>query len=138
MDDLVDEAIRTLEAVTGTRPGYRRAHARGLVLRGSFSATREVAALTTADHFQGARVPVMARLSNAAGNPFAPDRESDSVGKALGLGIRFLLGSGAVAGWAAVTLPAFPARTPRDFIRITAAQRRFGVCGPTHSGSSRI
>jgi catalase len=123
MDDLVRDAMQAMESVTGTRPGYRRAHARGLVVRGSFRATPEVAALTTAEHFQGAEIPVVARLSNAAGNPFAPDRDSDTVGKALGFGTRFHLASGAVASWAAVSLPAFPARTPADFLRVTLAQK---------------
>lgn len=128
MDDLVQEAMRAMESATGTRPGYRRAHARGLVVRGSFRATPEAASLTTAEHFQGAEIPIVGRLSNAAGNPFTADRDSETVGKALGFGIRFLLGSGKVAGWASVSLPAFPARTPSDFVRITAAQMPlFGI-----------
>jgi catalase len=128
MDDRVREAIEAMESSTGTRPGYRRAHARGLVVRGSFRARPEAAALTTAEHFQGTDIPVVARLSNAAGNPFAPDRDSDTVGKALGFGTRFQLGSGAVAAWAAVSLPAFPARTPGDFLRVTRAQKPlFGI-----------
>jgi len=128
MGDLVREAMQAMESATGTRPGYRRAHARGLVVRGSFRATPEAAGLTTAEHFQGADIPVVGRLSNAAGNPFAADRDSETVGKALGFGVRFLLGSGAVTSWAAVSLPAFPARTPSDFVRVTAAQKPlFGI-----------
>ncbi|HEY2899745.1 MAG TPA: catalase family peroxidase [Polyangia bacterium] len=118
-------AIQVMEESTGTKAGYRRAHARGLVVRGTFQATPAAAALTVAEHFQGAAVPVQIRLSNAAGNPFAPDRQSSSTGRALGLGVRFGLPSGAVASWAAVNIPAFPARTPEDFLRITAAQKPF-------------
>ena len=116
---------RLIEAVSGTRPGYRRAHARGLVLAGTFQASAEARAFTRAEHFQGAPVPVQVRLSNAGGNPFGSDRESDKVGRALGLAVRFLLPSGKIASWAAVNLPAFPARTPDDFVEVTAAQKPF-------------
>lgn len=126
MDDLpVLAAIEAMEKAAGGRAGYRRAHARGIVVRGSFQATPEMRALTTAEHFQGAAVPVEARLSNASGNPFAPDRASAKVGRAIGLGVRFQLPSGATASWAAVSIPAFPARTPADFVRVTAAQKPF-------------
>ncbi|HEX3697662.1 MAG TPA: catalase family peroxidase [Polyangia bacterium] len=118
-------AIQVMEESTGAQPGYRRAHARGLVVGGTFQATPAAAALTVAEHFQGTAVPVQVRLSNAAGNPLAPDRQSSSTGRALGLGVRFVLPSGAVASWAAVNLPAFPARTPQDFLRLTAAQKPF-------------
>ena len=118
-------AIEAMETYTGTCPGYRRAHARGLVLHGAFQATDEARGLTTAEHFQGPSVPTQIRLSNASGNPFAPDRVSASQGKALGLAVRFKLPSGATASWAAVNIPAFPARTPQDFIRVTATQRPF-------------
>jgi catalase len=63
------------------------------------------------------------RLSNASGSPHAPDRASATVGKVLGLAVRFALPSGGVASWAAANLPSFVARTPEDFIRITRAQR---------------
>jgi catalase len=122
---LVLPAVDGLEKYTGARAGYRRAHARGLVARGTFQATPEARALTTAEHLQGALIPVQVRLSNASGNPFAPDRESPSVGRTVGLGVRFLLPSGGTASWAAVNIPAFPARTPSDFVRVTAAQKPF-------------
>jgi catalase len=118
-------AIEVIEKSTGTCPGYRRAHARGLVLHGAFQPTAEARGLTTAEHFQGSSIPTQIRLSNASGNPFANDRMSASKGKALGLAVRFKLPSGGTASWAAVNLPAFPARTPEDFIQVTATQRSF-------------
>ena len=68
-------------------------------------------------------MPAQVRLSNAAGSPNAPDRASPTVGKVLGLAVRFQLPSGAVASWAAANLPSFVARTPEDFVRITSAQK---------------
>lgn len=120
---LVDQAVEVMEKYTGTQPGYRRAHPRGLVCTGSFVATPALRALSRAEHFQGGVIAAQVRLSNAAGSPHAPDRASPTVGKVLGLAVRFHLPSGAVASWAAANLPSFVARTPEDFVRITSAQK---------------
>ena len=122
--------VDAVEKHTGMTQGFRRGHARGLVCRGSFQATPEVRAFTNAEHFRGDVVPVQARLSNASGNAWAPDRASPRVGRPVGLGVRFQLPSGAVASWAAVSLPAFPARTPEDFLRLTRAQNPSGQPNP--------
>jgi catalase len=120
---LVDSAVEAMETYTGVERGYRRAHPRGLVCTATFTATPALRALTTAAHFQGAPVATQVRLSNASGSPRAPDRVSPTVGKVLGLAVRFALPSGGVASWAAANLPSFVARTPEDFIRITRAQK---------------
>lgn len=120
---LVDSAVEAMEKYTGAERGYRRAHPRGLVCAATFTATREMRALTTAEHFQGAPIATQVRLSNASGGPHAPDRLSPTVGKVLGLAARFMLPSGRVASWAAANLPSFVARTPEDFVRITRAQK---------------
>lgn len=117
-----EDAISVIERVAGTRPGFRRAHARGLVVRGSFQAGPEARALTIAEHMQGAPIPCLVRFSNASGNPCAPDSNSPTEGRVLGLAIRFELPSGKAATWAGINIPAFPSRTPEEFIRFTAAQ----------------
>ncbi|HVR64487.1 MAG TPA: catalase family peroxidase [Polyangia bacterium] len=122
--------IEAIEKYGGSQAGYRRAHARGIVLRGTFEAAPQARALTVAEHFQGAAIPVQVRLSNAAANPFAPDRGSPSVGRTLGLSVRFVLPSGAAASWAGVNIPVFPAATPQDFLRITRAQKPFLSLAP--------
>jgi catalase len=122
-DDLAVSAVEAIEKAAGPHPGYRRAHPRGLVCSGTFEAAPEARTLTIAEHFQGGAIPVTVRFSNGTASPFAADRESDKVGKVLGLGIRFRLPSGGAASWAAVNLPSFVARTPEDFVRLTLAQR---------------
>src|SRR5207247_1394255 len=67
-------------------------------------------------------IPCLVRLSNASPHPCAPDRGGDKEGKVLGLGIRFELPSGKTASWAGINAAAFPARTPEEFLAITAAQ----------------
>lgn len=117
-----EQAIAVIERVAGTQAGFRRAHARGLGVRGTFQAAPAARGLTMAEHFQGAPVPVVVRFSNAAGNPCAPDRQSDKEGRVLGIAVQFLLGSGARPTWGAINIPAFPARTPEEFIAFTEAQ----------------
>jgi catalase len=116
-------AIDIIEKVAGTQAGYRRAHARGLALRGTFRAHPEAKARSQAEHLQGGPIPCVVRLSNASGNPCAPDRSDPGSGRVLGLGIRFDLPSGAQASWAGINIPLFPARTPEEFLKLTEAQR---------------
>lgn len=117
--------IEAIEKFGDAHAGYRRGHARGLVFTGTFQAAPEVRALSMAEHFQGASIPVEVRLSNASASPFASDRQSPKVGRTLGLAVRFHLPSGAVASWASVNIPIFPAATPEDFLRVTRAQKPF-------------
>ncbi|MDB5105400.1 MAG: hypothetical protein JWP91_3089 [Fibrobacteres bacterium] len=116
------QAITIIEKVAGTKPGYRRAHARGLGIRGTFQASQEAKALSKAEHFQGDPIPCLVRFSNAAANPCAPDRTSPDIGRVLGMAIRFDLPSGAAATWAGINIPSFPARTPEEFLALTSAQ----------------
>jgi catalase len=123
MTDPVPAAfIDVIERASGSLPGYRRAHSRGLGLRGTFTASAAARGLTLAEHFQGAPIPCVVRFSNAAGNPCVPDRLSPKAGRVLGLAVRFELPSGKSATWAAINLPAFPARTPAEFMALTVAQ----------------
>jgi catalase len=117
------QAVSLIESVAKTPKGYRRAHARGLVTRGTFVASPEAKVLTVAEHLRGETIPCLVRFSNASGNPCAPDRMSDKAGRVLGLAIRFDLPSGAKATWGAINIPVFPARTPEEFLAFTEAQR---------------
>ena len=122
-----------MERNLGFVPGFRRAHGRGVGLRGTFTATPAAAQLTTAEHMQGDVVDVVARLSNGAGTPHAVDRSSRKKGSVLGLAVRFELPSGAGAQWAALNIQSFPARKPDDFIGLTAARKQglpFGLPNP--------
>ena len=71
-----ERAVSIIESVAKTPKGYRRAHSRGLVTRGTFVAAPEAKVLTVAEHFRGGRIPCLVRFSNASGNPCAPDRMS--------------------------------------------------------------
>ncbi len=117
-----EAAVSLIEKIAATKPGYRRAHARGLVLRGSFQAADAARTLTKAEHFQGLPVPCLVRFSNASANPCAPDRSGPNEGRVLGMAIRFELPSGGASTWAGINIPVFPARTPAEFLAISQAQ----------------
>ena len=68
------DVTRALEYNTGTpKPGYRRAHAKGLCFTGSFNANGGGTALSTASAFKPGNYHVFGRFSVAGGNPLAGD-----------------------------------------------------------------
>lgn len=68
------DVTRALEYNTGgKKPGYRRAHAKGLCFSGSFAANGAGSALSSATAFKTGNYPVIGRFSTAGGNPLAGD-----------------------------------------------------------------
>jgi catalase len=109
-----------LEKSTGTaQPGYRRAHAKGLCLSGSFDATGAGTALATAQIFQRGRYPVIGRFSLGGGNPLASDGRN--VFHAMALRLR--TGSGEEWRMALDHTPIFPVATPAAFVELQRASR---------------
>ena len=117
--DRVKRTLGNMEANIGYVPGFRRAHGRGVAFRGTFTASAEAAALTTAEHMQGDEIAVTVRLSNGAGSPYQSDRVA-----VLGMAVRFALASGDTSEWAALNIKDFPARVPEDFAGLAGAQKK--------------
>lgn len=115
----VTRTLGNMEANIGYVPGFRRAHGRGVAFRGHFTASPEIAALTSAEHMQGDEIPVTVRFSNGDGNPYAKDRNA-----VLGLAVRFALASGDTSEWASLSITDFPARKPDDFAGLAGAQKK--------------
>ncbi len=111
------EAIDAANYVFGRHPGYRALHAKGTLLKGTFTATPDAAALTRAAHMQGDPIPVTARVSNGGGNPHSPDYVPD----VRGLAVKFYLPGGARTDIVAQTVPRFPVRTPDAFVELLRA-----------------
>jgi catalase len=113
-----EEAIDTINAVFGRHKGTRALHAKGILLKGTFTATPEAAGLTRAAHMQGEPVPVTFRFSNGSGNPHHPDWAPDP----RGLAVKMYLPDGSRTDIVAVSTPRFPTRTPEDFLELVRAQ----------------
>ena len=115
-----EQAVDRINAVFGRHPGHRALHAKGAFYAGTFTATPEAAALSRAEHLQGAPVPIRVRWSNGGGDPKAPDRTPD----VRGMAISFRLDDGTATDLLGQTAPRFPVRTPEDFIAFVEASSR--------------
>jgi catalase len=113
------DSTATANEVFGRHAGFRALHAKGTLLKGTFTATPEAAALSTAGHMQGEPVPVTARVSNGFGNPGAPDYSPD----VRGLAIKFYLPDDSRTDIVAQTAPRFPVHTPEGFLELLRAQK---------------
>jgi catalase len=114
-----EQAIDAANRSFGRHPGFRALHAKGTLLRGTFTAAPEAAALCRAAHLQGDPVPVTARVSNGSGNPNVPDYLPD----VRGLAVKFDLPDGSQTDVVAQTAPRFPVATPEGFVELLRAMQ---------------
>lgn len=112
--ELAVEAVNSIEEVAGQYPGYRRAHAKGVVYHAVFTPNGQASPLTTAPHLQNHEVQALVRFSNSSTNPSIPDVFSP----AKGMAVQFELPDGSVTSLVTITLPIFFAKTPQSFIDI--------------------
>jgi catalase len=115
-----EQAIAAATDVFGAHGGHRALHAKGTLLRGTFTATAEAARLTRAGHMQGQAVPATIRVSNGGGDPGVPDYVPD----VRGLAVKLYLPDGTRTDIVAQTAPRFPVRTPGAFIELLRAQKQ--------------
>jgi len=118
---LSEEIIAQFDAIFGLHPGFRPAHARGVMLTGTFTPTSEAAALSSAPHFHQSSTPVTVRFSNSTGIPLIPDNDPNA--NPRGFGLRFNLGEHSHTDIVGHSTPAFPVRTGAlflDFLRALA------------------
>ena len=114
-----EQALEGIYERFGRHAGYRALHAKGLLTKGTFTATPPAAELTRAEHMQGHEVPVTVRVSNGAGNPRSPDYAPD----VRGLATSFHLADGSRTDISAQTAPYSPTRTPEEFIALVRASK---------------
>jgi catalase len=118
MDALAEEAVDAINAISGVHPGHRTAHAKGVLLTGSFTPSAEAGRLTGAGHMQGEPSRVTVRFSNGGGDPGIPDYAREG----RGMAVKFYLADGSKTDIVALSLPCFFVRTPEDFIAFTKAR----------------
>src|SRR3954454_8287292 len=117
MDELAEQVVESINEISGEHPGSRAAHAKGALLRGTF--TGAGAGLTTAAHMGDASVLVTARFSNGGGDPAIPDYAKEG----RGLAVKFYLPDGSKTDIVALSLPCFFVRTPEDFLEFTRLRK---------------
>jgi catalase len=112
------DAIDAANHAYGSHPGYRALHAKGLLLKGTFTPTPEAAELTRAAHLHADTVPATFRFSNGSGNP----REPDWAPNPRGLAVKLYLPDGSRTDVVAISTPVFPTRTPEAFLELLEVQ----------------
>lgn len=126
-EQLYQEVIDAFEALFGKHPGFRRAHAKGVVCKRTFVPASTAVDFCRAPHLQGPPVPVTVRFSNFTGLPELPDNDPQS--NPRGMAIRFQAsGAAATTDLVAHSYNGFPTSTVEElseFLRTLAAS------GPT-------
>lgn len=125
--ELAVEAVNSIEEVAGQYPGYRRAHAKGVVYHAVFTPNGQASRLTMASHLQNHEVQALVRFSNSSTNPSIPDVFSP----AKGMAVQFELPDGGVSSLVTITLPIFFAKTPQSFIDILSTIKENSFEGAT-------
>src|SRR5687767_13900492 len=120
MNELAEQAVEAMNALSGRHDGARAAHAKGTLCEGTFTAAPAAAELSPAAHFQGDPVRVSVRQSNGSGNPGASDSERT---EGRGLAIKFYLPDGSTTDIVSITIPCFFVRTPEDFVTFVRARK---------------
>jgi catalase len=112
-----EAAVDRINERFGRHAGCRSLHAKGVVCRGSFTASADAARLTRAAHMQGETVEATVRFSNGSGDPGEPEYLEG----VRGLAVKFYLPDGSRTDVSAQTVPRFPVRTPEAFIELVEA-----------------
>lgn len=115
---VIVQLVDTMRALAGSHPGFRPAHAKGIVCAGAFRASGEARRVSRAAHLQGASVPTVIRFSNASGNPDV----HDGAPSVRAMSVKFQLPDGTITDVLANSIDGFPARTPEEFLEFLRAQ----------------
>jgi catalase len=116
---LANDLLHQFDQLFGLHPGYRAAHAKGLLLTGTFRPTPAARALSKAPHFNRPSTPVTARFSNSTGIPSIPDNAPDA--NPRGLAVRFNLAEHVHTDIVSHSIDAFPARDGYEFLEFLKA-----------------
>jgi catalase len=123
-----------MDALSGLHPGFRPAHAKGLMCAGKFTPSPEAAQLTRAPHATNPSTPVTVRYSNSTGLPNIPDNDPARSGP-RGMAIRFHLDEHIHTDIVAHSTDGFPVHTGEEFLAFLRAAAAFGAGQPQAMGT---
>jgi catalase len=118
-NELAREAIGAMHEAFGPHEG-RVVHVKGGWAEATFTGTPEGAALCRAQFLDGRPFSALVRFSNGGGNPDAHD--GDRGGR--GIAVKLHLDDDARTDLLGISVPAFTARTPEDFVEYVKLARR--------------
>jgi catalase len=116
---LSQDLIQQFDTIFGMHPGFRPAHAKGIMLRGTFQPSAAAASLTRAPHMNRESTPVSVRFSDGTGLPLIPDNDPNA--NPRGCAIRFHLAERVHTDIIAHSLNGFPVRNGQEFLEFLRA-----------------
>jgi len=128
------QLLDALDELSGSHPGFRPAHAKGLMCSGTFTPSPEAARLTRAPHASRPSTPVTVRYSDSTGLPNIPDNDPARSGP-RGMAIRFHLDEHIHTDIVAHSTDGFPVRTGEEFLQFLRAAAAFGAGHPEAMGA---
>jgi catalase len=128
------QLLDAIDAQYGLHPGYRPAHAKGLICSGIFTPAPEAADLTRAPHARRPSTPVTVRYSDQTGLPTIPDNDPERSGP-RGMAIRFHLDEHVHTDIIAHSANGFPVRTGQEFLEFLHALAGLRAGRPEALGS---
>ena len=131
---LAQQLLDAFDEQFGLHPGFRPAHAKGLMCSGTFAPSAEAAKLTRAPHANLPNTPVTVRYSDSTGLPNIPDNDPSRSGP-RGMAIRFHLGEHAHTDIVAHSTNGFPVRTGEELLELVRAATAFAAGRPEAIGS---
>src|SRR5215472_959297 len=111
---LANDLLTQFDQIFGLHPGFRPAHAKGIMLSGTFTPSPEAVSLTRAPHVARDSTPVTLRFSNGTGLPLIPDNAPDS--NPRGMAVRFHLADHVHTDIVSHSTDGFPTRTGQEFL----------------------
>jgi len=121
---LANDLIAQFDVMFGQHPGFRPAHAKGVMVNGRFTPSREAAGLTRAPHATRESTPVTVRFSDSTGIPLIPDNDPNA--NPRGFAIRFQLAEHVHTDIVSHSTDGFPTRTGEEFLEFLRAATASG------------
>jgi catalase len=126
---LANDLLQQFQQLFGAHPGYRPAHAKGLMLAGEFRPARGAEYLTRAPHILRGSTPVTVRFSNSTGLPEIPDSAPEA--NPRGLAVRFNLAEHVHTDIVSHSTDGFPTRDGVQFLEFLKAAAASGPDVPS-------
>jgi catalase len=122
---LSEELLKQFDTIFGLHPGYRPAHAKGVLLTGIFTPAPEASELTRASHIVRESTRATVRFSNSTGVPVLPDNDPNA--NPRGMAIRFHLAEHVHTDIVSHSTDGFPTRTGQEFLEFLGAVAATGA-----------
>ena len=127
---LGNDLLKQFDAMFGLHPGFRPAHAKGVMLSGSFIPTGQATSLSRAPHLNMQSTPVTVRFSDGTGIPIIPDNDRNASPR--GMAIRFHLAERVHTDIISHSTDGFPTHTGQEFLEFLRAAAASGDPSAPH------